>query len=126
MHPAPPNHCRVLELGCASGGNLIPMSLSWPGSRFVGIDLSRRQIRDGQEMIREIGLNNVDLVCQSILDVPRELGTFDYILCHGVYSWVPPDVQNKILEICRDHLQAQGVAYVSYNTFPGWHARAAI
>jgi methyltransferase-like protein len=116
----------VLELGCASGGNLIPMGLSWPHSRFLGIDLSARQIRDGWQIVRELELANVDLQCQSILDFSREQGMFDYILCHGVYSWVPAEVQNKIIEICRDHLNPQGIAYVSYNTFPGWHARAAI
>lgn len=126
MDPAPPDRCRVLELGCASGGNLIPMGLSWPDSSFVGIDLSQRQIREGHRVVGELNLGNVDLKCQSILDVTRDLGLFDYILCHGVYSWVPAEVQNKILEICRDHLQPQGVAYVSYNTFPGWHARAAV
>jgi methyltransferase-like protein len=126
MDPAPPDRCRVLELGCASGGNLIPLGLSWPGGRFVGIDLSQRQIRDGQQIGRELDLGNVDLKCLSILDVSRELGMFDYILCHGVYSWVPPEVQDKILQICHDHLHPNGVAYVSYNTFPGWHARAAI
>ena len=126
MTPARPDGCRVLELGAASGGNLIPMALSWPGSQFVGVDFSQRQVDDGQKIIRGLNLSNVKLACQSILDVPRDLGMFDYILCHGVYSWVPPDVQNKILEICRDHLQPQGVAYVSYNTFPGWHSRAAI
>jgi methyltransferase-like protein/SAM-dependent methyltransferase len=126
MDPAPPDRCRVLELGCASGGNLIPMGLSWPGSRFVGIDLSERQIRDGRRIAGELDLSNVDLKCLSILDASRELGMFDYILCHGVYSWVPPEVQDKILQICHDHLHPSGVAYVSYNTFPGWHARAAI
>lgn len=126
MQPARTSDCRVLELGCASGGNLIPMALSWPGGRFVGIDLSQRQIDDGKQVVQKLGLANVDLRCLSILDVSRELGMFDYILCHGVYSWVPPEVQNKILEVCRDHLNPQGVAYVSYNTFPGWHARAAI
>jgi methyltransferase-like protein/SAM-dependent methyltransferase len=126
MDSAPPDRARVLELGCASGGNLIPMGLSWPRSQSVGLDLSQRQIQDGSQIVRELSLSNVLLHCQSILDVARDLGTFDYILCHGVYSWVPPQVQNKILEICRDHLNPQGIAYISYNTFPGWHARAAV
>jgi len=126
MEPALPGTCRVLELGCASGGNLIPMALSWPGAQFVGIDLSQRQIDDGRCVVQELVLDNVDLRSLSILDASHELGMFDYILCHGVYSWVPPEVQNKILEICSDLLNPQGVAYVSYNTFPGWHARAAI
>lgn len=126
MDSAPPDRCRVLELGCASGGNLIPMGLAWPGSRFIGVDLSERQICDGQRITRELELTNVELQSLSILDVSPDLGMFDYILCHGVYSWVPPDVQDKILQICHDHLSPSGVAYVSYNTFPGWHARAAV
>jgi methyltransferase-like protein/SAM-dependent methyltransferase len=125
--PAPrPDCCRVLELGCASGGNLIPLALAFPGSSFVGIDLSSRQVADGHAVIRELGLGNVDLRTHSILDVDDGLGAFDYILAHGVYSWVPPEVQDKILDICRRNLSPTGVAYVSYNTFPGWHARGAI
>lgn len=121
-----PRNCRVLELACASGGNLIPLALTSPDSTFVGIDLSSRQIADGQAVTRELKLDNVELKALSILDVNDDFGTFDYILAHGVYSWVPADVQDKILDICRKNLSANGVAYVSYNTFPGWHARGAI
>lgn len=126
LSPAWPDECRVLELGCASGGNLIPMALGSPRSAFVGIDLSARQVADGLAMIGELGLTNVRLVHQSIMDVTKDLGLFDYILVHGVYSWVPPDVQRKILEICNRNLSPSGVAYVSYNTYPGWHSRGAI
>ena len=62
----------------------------------------------------------------SIADVDRSCGQFDYIICHGVYSWVPPAVQDKILWICRASADAQGVAYVSYNTYPGWHLRTVV
>jgi SAM-dependent methyltransferase len=62
----------------------------------------------------------------SILDVDERLGTFDYVVCHGVYSWVPPAVQQKILAICAERLSPHGVAYVSYNTYPGWHLRSLI
>ncbi len=55
------------------------------------------------------------------MDVDADLGQFDYIIAHGVYSWVPPAVQDKILAICKQNLAANGVAYVSYNTYPGWH-----
>ena len=126
MTPAPAGNCRVLELGCASGGNLIPMALGDPHSRFVGIDLSSRQIADGQAVVRELALPNIELRHASILDVGDDLGRFDYILCHGVYSWVPPEVQARILQICKDNLAQQGIAYVSYNCYPGWHARSAI
>ncbi|MEK6257902.1 MAG: class I SAM-dependent methyltransferase [Planctomycetota bacterium] len=125
MRPAPVERCRVLELGCASGGNLLPMADQFPNSRFVGIDASSRQIADGSELLARSGLTNVELRCQDILQFTCE-EPFDFIICHGVYSWVPDPVQQKILEICREGLAPNGVAYVSYNTYPGWHMRGMI
>jgi methyltransferase-like protein/SAM-dependent methyltransferase len=126
MHPAPADRCRVLELGCGTGANLIPMALSLPGSHFVGIDLSPRQIAMGQEVVGALGLGNIELQPLSILDVDDGFGRFDYVLCHGVYSWVPPAVQDRILSVCAHNLAPSGVAYVSYNTYPGWHIRGMI
>jgi methyltransferase-like protein len=83
-------------------------------------------VADGQAVVRELGLANVNIRPLSILEVGEDFGEFDYILAHGVYSWVPPEVQDKILDICRHNLAPTGVAYVSYNTLPGWHARGAI
>src|SRR5258708_28374425 len=104
MKAAPGTRCRVLELGCARGGNIIPMALARPDSRFVGIDLSPRQIADALAVVRQLGLANVELRDIDILQVGKDFGTFDYILCHGVYSWVPPQVQERIMEVCRDNL----------------------
>jgi SAM-dependent methyltransferase len=125
--PAPPvDECRVLELGCASGGNLIPMAQDLPRSRFLGIDLSPRQIADGRALSEALGLSNIALRSMDISDLGQDIGTFDYILCHGVYSWVPRPVQDRILEIGRDHLSRNGIMYVSYNTYPGWHLRGVV
>jgi methyltransferase-like protein/protein-L-isoaspartate O-methyltransferase len=126
LKPAPLDRCRVLELGCASGGNLIPMALTLPGGTLLGLDLSSRQVAAGRQVVEALGLKNIELRQQSILDVTPEMGRFDYILCHGVYSWVPPPVQDKILDICLRNLAPNGVAYVSYNTYPGWHMRSMI
>jgi methyltransferase-like protein len=126
LQPPPVQHCRVLELGCAAGGNLLPMAEALPQSSFVGVDLSARQIADGQRVLEALGLANVRLVHASILDVDRSWGQFDYIICHGVYSWVPDRVREKILAICAEQLSPQGVAYISYNTYPGWHMRGMI
>ena len=121
LSPTAVERCRVLELGCAGGGNLIPMAYGLPGSQFVGIDVSARQIAEGQAMIEALELKNITLRHLDIMDVGDDLGQFDYIIAHGVYSWVPPAVQDKLLAICRQNLAANGVAYVSYNTYPGWH-----
>jgi methyltransferase-like protein/SAM-dependent methyltransferase len=126
MRPAPPDRCRVLELGCATGGNLIALAEALPGSRFVGIDLSPRQVAQGQAVVRALGLTNAELRALSILDVDDTFGEFDYVLCDGVYSWVPEAVREKILAVCKRHLAPQGVAYVSYNTYPGWHQRGLV
>lgn len=126
VRPAPPSRCRILELGCGLGGNLIPMAEALPESEIVGIDASARQIAEGQADVEALGLRNITLRAMDILDVDASLGAFDYILCHGVYSWVPAAVQAKILRIAAEQLTPQGVAYISFNTYPGWHLRGMI
>jgi methyltransferase-like protein/2-polyprenyl-3-methyl-5-hydroxy-6-metoxy-1,4-benzoquinol methylase len=126
MKPAPIDSCRVLDLGCGTGGNLIPLALTFPHSQFVGIDLSARQIASGRALAEAASLTNIDLKPLSVMDVEDSFGQFDYIICHGVYSWVPPAVQDKILTICKRNLAPNGVAYVSYNTYPGWHQRGLV
>jgi len=102
------------------------MALTLPESAFVGVDLSGVQIEEGQARVRTLGLKNIELKQASILDVGPEMGKFDYIICHEVYSWVPNAVQDKILDICQKNLTPHGIAYVSYNTYPGWHMRGMI
>lgn len=111
---------RVLELGVASGGNLIPIAYHYPTAQFLGIDLSGKQIAKGLEAIKALQLNNIQLKQQSILDF-NSAEPFDYIICHGLFSWVPIEVQNHVFEICQQYLSKNGVAYISYNTLPGWH-----
>lgn len=126
LTPPPIEQCRVLEIGCASGGNLIPMAYALPGSRFVGIDLSERQVAEGRARIAALGLSNVRIEAMSVLDLDERWGEFDYVICHGVYSWVEPAVQDWILRIAGRQLSPTGIAYVSYNTYPGWHLRESV
>lgn len=121
-----PRTARVLELGCAAGGNLLPLAVQFPRADLVGVDSSSRQIADGQQVVDALGLANVRLVAAGIETIDSTWGEFDYILCHGVYSWVPPAIQDSILAVCRARLRPEGVAYVSYNTLPGWRMRGAI
>ena len=123
LESAPAPRCRVLELGCGAGSNLIPMAFQYPDSEFVGIDLSNSTVDKGVEEITDLGLKNITLRAADIMDVDASYGAFDYIIAHGVYSWVPEPVREKVLEIFRDNLTPRGVAYVSYNSYPGSHLR---
>jgi methyltransferase-like protein/2-polyprenyl-3-methyl-5-hydroxy-6-metoxy-1,4-benzoquinol methylase len=123
LEPAPVNHSRVLELGCGDASNLVPMACGLPGSKFVGLDLAAQPIQDGWEMIRDLGLDNIRLVQGDVTAVNQEWGEFDYIIAHGLFSWVPAPVREQILEVCRQRLAPQGIAFISYNAFPGAHLR---
>jgi cyclopropane fatty-acyl-phospholipid synthase-like methyltransferase/methyltransferase-like protein len=124
--PAPVGECRVLEIGCAAGGNLIPMAAALPRSRFLGIDFSAVQVREGLADVAALGLANIELKQVDLRDFGEESGVFDYIIAHGVYSWVPPAVQEKLLDVCARQLAAGGIAYISYNTLPGWNMRGIV
>ncbi len=126
LRPVPPARCRVLELGCAAGGNLIPIAEMLPEAQVVGLDLSARQIADGVGYVKSLGLTNIELKHASITDVDESWGQFDYIVCHGVFSWVPAHVQEKIYNIFDKNLSPSGIGYVSFNTYPGWHMRGMI
>lgn len=126
MKPAMPDRCRVLELGCASGGNLLPMAERFPESEFIGIDLSQQAITQGTAFANSLGLKNLSLRHADIAAVDASWGEFDYVIAHGVFSWVPASVQEKIFSICRQLLKPQGIGYISYNTYPGWRMRGMI
>ena len=115
--------CRVLELGCAVGGNIVPMAYSLPKARLIGVDLVPSQIEAAKKFAEASGVKNVDLRAASITDITPEWGKFDYIIAHGVFSWVPHDVAEKVLQICAEQLTQSGLAYISFNTYPGWHTR---
>ncbi|MBC8552078.1 MAG: methyltransferase regulatory domain-containing protein [Candidatus Brocadiales bacterium] len=126
MQPAPVTDCRVLELGCAVGGNIIPMAYGLPESRFLGIDFSPGQIRVGQNAIDNLGLNNINLMQADILSLSEDIGEFDYIIAHGVYSWTPEPVRERLMQICKENLAPDGVAYVSFNAYPGWRMQGTM
>lgn len=121
MQPAPLTNCRVLEVGCGDGANLIPMALGFPDSHFVGFDLAAKPVERGQQIIAELGLANIELRQADLLAFDAE--PFDYIIAHGLYAWVPQEVQDGLLALCQRLLTPQGIAYISYNAYPGCHLR---
>jgi len=111
---------RVLEIGCASGGNLLPMAATMPEARFLGVDLSPAQIAAGEARRDRLGIANVEFRAASFESLGEADGAFDFILCHGVYSWIPEALRDSLLGVICDRLAPHGVAYVSFNVLPGW------
>ncbi|MDI1436366.1 methyltransferase regulatory domain-containing protein [Polyangium sorediatum] len=126
LRPAPPARCRVLEIGTATGGNVLPMAAAFPESRFVALDRAEDSLAVARKHAEGARLRNVALHLADIREFEDEPNAFDYIVCHGVYSWVPDDAREAIRRVVRRHLAPHGLAYISFNTLPGWHLRGAI
>jgi SAM-dependent methyltransferase len=110
----------VLELGCAEGMNLLPLAERLPGSEFVGVDFSPAHVRVAEEARAAAGIGNAHFVCADLRSYEPEAGAFDYVIAHGVYSWVSAEVRERLLALCARALAPDGVAYVSYNVHPAW------
>lgn len=126
MNPAPIENCRVLELGCGDGLNLTSFAYDLNDATFVGIDLSAKHIEQGKDLISTLELKNITLEQKDVMEIDESFGEFDYIIAHGLFSWVPDFVADKVLEICSRNLAKNGVAYISYNTYPGYHMRQMV
>lgn len=123
---AEPDRCRVLEIGCAEGLNLLPMADRIRTSEFVGVDFGEAHIRVGEAVRVAGGLENASLICADLREWQPEPESFDYVIAHGVYSWVPPEVRDRLLQACARGLRPNGVAYISYNVYPAWGPLMAI
>lgn len=122
---ARPETCRLLEIGCGDGVNLVAMAEGLPGMRAVGIDRAAYPLERGRSIAAEIGLDNVELRAVDLLEADGDLGEFDYVVAHGVFSWVPDPVREALLALIARLLAPAGVAFVSYNALPGGHVRRA-
>ncbi len=116
-------NASILEIGCSTGANLFPVALQYSQAKLVGLDLSESQIAQANVIKDSLGLSHISFVQGDIRTFSYESQSFDYILCHGVFSWVSGDVQEAILELFEKGLRPNGVALVSYNCNPGWHMR---
>ncbi len=118
---------RVLELGCADGANLLPQAYYRGHSTFVGIDGAASQIANANAGKSTLGLTNVEFIhCDFRAAAERLEGQFDYIIGHGVFSWVSPDVRDALLELCAARLRHGGLLYLNYNALPGWNVRGMV
>lgn len=118
--------CRVLELGCAEGGNLLPLAERLPAAEFVGVDFSPVHIARAEAARAACGIGNARFVCADLREFEPAAGAFDRVIAHGVYSWVPDEVKERLLALCARALAPGGIACVSYGVLPGWSVLAGL
>ena len=121
LSPAPASTARILEIGSSYGGNLISQALFYPKATFTGIEIAPTQVSVGKTYIDQLGITNLDLLEGDVNESHECLGTYDYIVAHGFYSWVDEETKDNFLRLCKEHLAENGILYMSYNTYPGWH-----
>jgi len=117
--PARIERCSVLEIGCGAGGNLFPIARTLPGATILGVDRSRSAIDEATRWAQELGLSNLQFRCSDFRDLSLET-QFDYVICHGLHSWIPRELQVPLMNLCAASLAPHGVAVVSFNVYPGW------
>ena len=121
LSPASARTARILEIGSSYGGNLISQALFYPQATFTGIEIAPTQVSVGKTYIDQLGITNLKLLEGDVNESHHHLGTYDYIIAHGFYSWVDEDTKDNFLRLCKEHLGENGILYMSYNTYPGWH-----
>ena len=127
LNPPPVATARTLEIGGGDGMNLVALATAWPDAEFVNFDLASTAIERGREWIAKCSLSNIRMEALDILEAAQTLeGSFDYIIAHGVYAWVPPDVREATMALIGKLLSPNGIAFLSYNAMPGGYMRLAI
>ena len=116
---------RILEIACGDGSNLLPIAYSLPQAHCTGFDLATSAIERAHARASSLQLRNVELFAGDIASI-GPIGQFDYIVAHGLYSWAPSSLRDALLRLIHRSLAPNGVAFVSYNTFPGWHVAGMV
>lgn len=120
---APAGTCRMLEVGCGDGSHLIACAAAMPDAAFVGFDLSSAAIERGRRLVSAAGLANVELTVGDIATWRPDGPEFDYVVADGIYSWVPASVRDSLMALVGRALAPRGLAFVSYNVYPGCYTR---
>ena len=111
---------RYLELGCGLGRSLTTLAAANPQGEFVGVDINANHISAIEKDVAAGDLKNVRAVTSDFASLDKDLGKFDFLTLHGVFSWVAPEVREQILAVAKAHLAPGGLLLVSYNAMPGW------
>jgi methyltransferase-like protein/2-polyprenyl-3-methyl-5-hydroxy-6-metoxy-1,4-benzoquinol methylase len=123
---APASSARVLELFSGVGSNLTTQAVLYPDSQFVGIDPGSENIKASRRIAEQLGCGNVEYIEGNLEKTAEISEKFDYVICHQVISFLPEAQQGRLLAAIKSMLKPAGVAYLSFNVYPGWRMKEMV
>lgn len=121
--PPPAVDFAYCELGFGHGDTLVALAAANPRARFVGVDFIDEHVAFARGLAKKGGVDNFEVHQLDFSELPQhDLGAFDFVVAHGVLSWVGPDKRQAVFDFASSRLRPGGILYVSYNAMPGWAA----
>lgn len=114
---------RYLDLGCGQGFNLIQMAALHPQAEFVGVDFMPEHVANAKRLAADASISNVTFIEADFTRLakdPCQLGLFDYVVAHGITTWVSAAVRLALFSLAQSVARPGGLFYNSYNAYPGW------
>lgn len=110
----------LCELGCGVGVNLLVAAACHPDGHFTGVDFNEEHLRLARDAARECGIGNVEFIHADFATFSRQNDRqFDYVTCHGAWSWIAPQHRAALLDCAARGLKPQGLFYLHYMCHPG-------
>jgi SAM-dependent methyltransferase len=127
LHGVPPRPVTqaftYLELGCGFGTSCVVNAAACPAGDFHAYDINPAHVQGALAHAQALGLTNVQVHAASFEELAtRGLPPCDFIVAHGVYSWIDAAGRASLRDIVRASLKPGGLFYLSYNCLPGWAA----
>ncbi len=115
---------RYADLGCGNGMTAVFVAATCPQAEVWGFDFNPAHIETARHWAAEAGLTNITFVETSFAEMAalgaNDLPAFDFIVSHGVLSWISPANQRLVIEVIGQRLCPGGLAYLAYNVPTGW------
>jgi SAM-dependent methyltransferase len=120
--PRRDEHFNWCDLGCGPATSATCLAACYPRAGFYGLDAMPVHIDEGKRWAKAARVRNLKLYARTFAGGRRDLPQFDYIVSHGVYSWIDAAARAEWRAFIDRHLKPGGLVYVSYNAMPGWAA----
>lgn len=126
VQPIPTNEpFTYCELGCGQGLTILIQAANYPKGTFYAVDYNPSHIAHARAIAKEANLTNIYFLeksFQELVENPTLLPEVDFMIFHGIYTWVNDENRSNLINLCQRHVVSGGLVYNSYNAKPGWLA----